>query len=100
MLKQFFIICSGSDTKILESCSEGEQNKYVGIGATVFFTALMVMFNTASVGSSSNVDGVSFYCVGKCQNPRRVISKGGNALLGGHMYPGVTKLTDLDAYRF
>ncbi len=41
MLKQFFIICSGSDTKILESCSEGEQNKYVGIGATVFFTALM-----------------------------------------------------------
>ncbi len=41
MLKQFFIICSGSDTKILESCSVGEQNKYAGIGATVFFTALM-----------------------------------------------------------
>jgi len=41
MLKQFFIICSGSDSKILEGCSEGEQNKYAGIGATVFFTALM-----------------------------------------------------------
>ena len=41
MLKQFFIICSGSDTDILNDCSIGEQNKYVGIGATVFFTALM-----------------------------------------------------------
>ena len=41
MLKQFFIICSGSDTDILESCSIGEQNKYAGIGATVFFTAVM-----------------------------------------------------------
>ena len=41
MLKQFFIICSGSDTDILSNCSKGEQNKYAGIGATVFFTALM-----------------------------------------------------------
>ncbi|MBT8272954.1 MAG: DUF4407 domain-containing protein [Bacteroidia bacterium] len=41
MLKQFFIICSGSDHKILEECSIGEQNKFAGIGATVFFTALM-----------------------------------------------------------
>lgn len=41
MLKQFFIICSGSDTKILKTCSSGEQNKYAGIGATVFFTAVM-----------------------------------------------------------
>lgn len=41
MLKQFFIICSGSDTKILDTCSVGEQNKYAGIGATVFFTAVM-----------------------------------------------------------
>lgn len=41
MLKQFFIICSGSDTDILEHCSKGEQNKYAGIGATVFFTAVM-----------------------------------------------------------
>ncbi|WP_299521125.1 DUF4407 domain-containing protein [Winogradskyella sp.] len=41
MLKQFFILCSGSDTDILNDCSIGEQNKYAGIGATVFFTALM-----------------------------------------------------------
>ncbi|MBT8325545.1 MAG: DUF4407 domain-containing protein [Winogradskyella sp.] len=41
MLKQFFIICSGSDTSLLNECSNGEQNKYAGIGATVFFTALM-----------------------------------------------------------
>ncbi|AXT21309.1 DUF4407 domain-containing protein [Flavobacteriaceae bacterium AU392] len=41
MLKRFFIICSGSDTDILEHCSKGEQNKYAGIGATVFFTALL-----------------------------------------------------------
>jgi hypothetical protein len=41
MLKQFFIICSGSDTDILKNCSVGEQNKYAGIGATVFFTAVM-----------------------------------------------------------
>ncbi|MBU2939098.1 DUF4407 domain-containing protein [Lacinutrix sp. C3R15] len=41
MLKQFFIICSGADTNILKDCSNGEQNKYAGIGATVFFTAVM-----------------------------------------------------------
>ena len=41
MLKKFFIICSGSDTDILDQCSIGEQNKFAGIGATVFFTAVM-----------------------------------------------------------
>lgn len=41
MLQQFFIFCSGADTKILETCSNGERNKYAGIGATVFFTAIM-----------------------------------------------------------
>ena len=41
MLKQFFILCSGSDSDILNNCSIGEQNKYAGIGATVFFTAVM-----------------------------------------------------------
>lgn len=41
MLKHFFILCSGADKKLLEGCSEGEQTKYVGIGATVFFTAVM-----------------------------------------------------------
>ncbi|PHS09444.1 MAG: hypothetical protein COA88_04480 [Kordia sp.] len=41
MLKQFFIICSGADTDLLDNCSKGEQTKYAGIGATVFFTAVM-----------------------------------------------------------
>ena len=41
MLKNFFILCSGADKSLLEGCSEGEQTKYVGIGATVFFTAIM-----------------------------------------------------------
>jgi hypothetical protein len=43
MLKQFIIICSGSDTDILNDCSIGEQNKHVGIGPIVFFTALMAL---------------------------------------------------------
>ncbi|TMU54509.1 DUF4407 domain-containing protein [Flagellimonas algicola] len=41
MLQRFFIFCSGADTQILETCSNGERNKYAGIGATVFFTAIM-----------------------------------------------------------
>ena len=41
MLKRFFILCSGLDKNIVYSCSNGEQNKYAGIGATVFFTAIM-----------------------------------------------------------
>ncbi|MAZ27955.1 MAG: hypothetical protein CL868_12875 [Cytophagaceae bacterium] len=41
MLKRFFILCSGADSQLLDNCAEGEQTKYAGIGATVFFTALM-----------------------------------------------------------
>ena len=41
MLKRFFLTCSGVDTTLINDCSNGEQNKYVGIGATVFFTAVM-----------------------------------------------------------
>src|SRR3970282_545210 len=41
MLNQFFILCSGADKNLREGCSEGEQTKFVGIGATVFFTAVM-----------------------------------------------------------
>lgn len=41
MLKRFFVLCSGADRNLLEGCSEGEQTKYAGIGATVFFTAIM-----------------------------------------------------------
>ncbi len=41
MLKKFFILCSGADKNLIGNCSEGEQTKFVGIGATVFFTAVM-----------------------------------------------------------
>jgi len=41
MLKQFFLLCSGADKNLLKDCSEGEQTKFIGIGATVFFTAVM-----------------------------------------------------------
>jgi hypothetical protein len=47
MLKQFFILCSGADKQLLDGCSEGEQTKYVGIGATVFFTAVMAFIASA-----------------------------------------------------
>ena len=45
MLKRFFILCSGVDSDIVNSCSNGEQNKYAGIGATVFFTAIMAFIS-------------------------------------------------------
>ncbi len=41
MIQDFFILCSGADADLLKTCSKGEQNKYAGIGATVFFTAVM-----------------------------------------------------------
>ena len=34
-------MCSGADKNLLAGCSEGEQTKFAGIGATVFFTAVM-----------------------------------------------------------
>lgn len=47
MVKRFFITCSGADKDIIYSCSNGEQNKYAGIGATVFFTALLAWIASA-----------------------------------------------------
>lgn len=47
MLNQFFIVCSGADKNILEGCSQGERTKYAGIGATVFFTAVMAFIASA-----------------------------------------------------
>lgn len=47
MLKSFFILCSGADKNLLQDCSQGEQTKFVGIGATVFFTAVMAFIASA-----------------------------------------------------
>jgi hypothetical protein len=38
-ITSFFLFCSGSDTELLKKCPT-ETSKYVGIGATVFFTGL------------------------------------------------------------
>lgn len=57
MLKRFFLLCSGVDTDIVNGCSNGEQNKYAGIGATVFFTAIMA-FIAASYALFTVFDNV------------------------------------------
>ena len=57
MIRRFFMLCSGADMDILESCSSGEKNKYAGIGATVFFTAVMA-FIAASYALYTVFDNV------------------------------------------
>jgi hypothetical protein len=47
MIQKFFLICSGADLELLQDCPAGERNKYAGIGATVFFTALMASIASA-----------------------------------------------------
>ena len=47
MIKDFFTLCSGVDQNLIKDCANGEQNKYAGIGATVFFTALMATIASA-----------------------------------------------------
>ncbi|WP_298513440.1 DUF4407 domain-containing protein [uncultured Kordia sp.] len=47
MLQQFFLVCSGVDRDLIRECSAREQTKYAGIGATVFFTALMAFIASA-----------------------------------------------------
>ncbi|MBK0370569.1 DUF4407 domain-containing protein [Flavobacterium agrisoli] len=47
MLQSFFILCSGADPNLLADCSQGEKSKYAGIGATVFFTAVMAFIASA-----------------------------------------------------
>ena len=44
-LKDFFLFCSGVDRTILEKCPTDE-NKYMGIGATVFFTGVLAFFSS------------------------------------------------------
>ncbi len=44
-LEQFFHFCSGVDVAMLEKCPS-DNNKYVGIGATIFFTGLLAFFSS------------------------------------------------------
>ncbi len=43
-IKNFFLFCSGIDQTILAKCPSDE-NKYVGIGATIFFTGVLAFFS-------------------------------------------------------
>ncbi|RME99928.1 MAG: DUF4407 domain-containing protein [Bacteroidetes bacterium] len=45
-LKNFFLFCAGIDRKILAEVPSDE-NKYLGIGATVFFTGVLAFFSSA-----------------------------------------------------
>ena len=45
-LKHFFWLCSGAYIAILKKC-ESEASKYVGIGATVFFTGVFAVMAAA-----------------------------------------------------
>jgi Domain of unknown function (DUF4407) len=40
MIKNIFLFCSGANRSVLEECPS-EETKYVGIGATIFFTAVL-----------------------------------------------------------
>lgn len=45
-IQQFFWICSGSSVEILKRCPT-DANKYIGIGATIFFTGLLAAISAA-----------------------------------------------------
>ncbi len=43
-ISKFFLFCSGIDNSILDKCPT-DRNKYVGIGATIFFTGVLAFFS-------------------------------------------------------
>jgi hypothetical protein len=45
-LKDFFLFCAGVDRQILAE-APSDENKYLGIGATVFFTGVLAFFSSA-----------------------------------------------------
>ena len=44
-LENFFLFCSGVEHSILDQCPS-DRNKYMGIGATVFFTGVLAFFSS------------------------------------------------------
>ncbi len=44
-VQNFFLFCSGVEQSILEKCPS-DRNKYMGIGATVFFTGVLAFFSS------------------------------------------------------
>ncbi|PTM13319.1 MAG: DUF4407 domain-containing protein [Bacteroidetes bacterium] len=45
-MKRFFLFCSGIDQSILQQCPT-DDNKYLGIGGTIFFTGVLAFFSSA-----------------------------------------------------
>jgi hypothetical protein len=45
-LQNFFLFCSGVERSFLERCPS-DTNKYVGIGATIFFTGVLAFFSAS-----------------------------------------------------
>lgn len=45
-IKEFFLWCAGVDRSILQDCPSDE-NKYFGIGGTVFFTGVLAFFSSS-----------------------------------------------------
>ncbi|MEQ1745473.1 MAG: DUF4407 domain-containing protein [Saprospiraceae bacterium] len=45
-LQDFFLFCSGVDRSFLERCPS-DTNKYIGIGATIFFTGVLAFFSAS-----------------------------------------------------
>jgi len=45
LFTRFFWFCSGANTDILLQCPKSEHHKFVGVGATVFFTGLLAAFS-------------------------------------------------------
>ena len=46
-LQQFFLMCSGAHESILKK-SPTDTNKYIGIGATIFFTGVLAFIASSS----------------------------------------------------
>ncbi|HND88037.1 MAG TPA: DUF4407 domain-containing protein, partial [Saprospiraceae bacterium] len=44
-LERFFLYCAGVDLALLQQCPT-DRNKFVGIGATIFFTGLLAFFSS------------------------------------------------------
>ena len=45
-LQNFFLFCSGVELSLLDRCPS-DRNKYMGIGATVFFTGVLAFFSSS-----------------------------------------------------
>lgn len=73
------------------------------MSAAALLPVLPCLWGTGTAARAVIPDaGVTLHCVGRCNNPaQRGLGRGGNALMGGHMYPSVAlPSVDYDAYRW